>query len=156
MNPLSLKAYQDIKEIGLLNTRQLEVFHAILEHPNHTDMEIAELCGYFSETEDGRIIVDGNKARPRRKALSDIGVIEEAGVRRCEVSHFTAQTWKKKDYSLEAIKKRQDELKKKDSKFYFKKIQDTENLLRKLREKHAIALCAETRQSRLNDFKRGK
>ena len=144
MKPNSLTAYKEMQDSGLLNNRQLEVYQAILNNPNQTDRELAEILGQD----------DSNYVRPRRKALLDLGIIEESGSKKCSISHFTAETWKKKDFSIEAIKKRKEESKKKDSKWYLKRIQDEEKLLHKLRENYAIALAKESNQLRLKDFKK--
>lgn len=143
MNANSLKGFQELKDSGILNNRQLEVYQAIITNPNHTDRELAEILGQD----------DSNYVRPRRKALLDLGLIEESGSRRCEISHFTAETWKKKSYNLEDIKARLEKQKNKNSQYYWRKIQDAEKLMDKLKDKYFSALRREQKQMSIGDFK---
>jgi len=82
-------SYADLKEWGL-GDAQHEVYGVIKANADAgnflTDREIARTLGYS----------DPNKVRPRRFELMTFGLIEEAGKRRCSVSHKLAITWKTK------------------------------------------------------------
>ena len=43
METNSLKSFQELKDLGLLGKRQLEVYRTILENPNKTYRELADI-----------------------------------------------------------------------------------------------------------------
>jgi len=80
----SIKTYYEIIEEGLLGERQVEVYELLYQKPDLTDREItAELHQS-----------DPNYARPRRKELLDMGLIESSGKRKCSITHREVYQWR--------------------------------------------------------------
>lgn len=140
----SLKAFQELKDSGLLGKRQLEVYRAILENPNKTDRELSEILGEE----------DSNYERPRRRDLVKLGLIEKSGDRLCSISHKTASIWKKKNYDLNALLKKKEEENKRDSKYYMSKWKELEQKVKGVQEKYFEELRKEQKQTNLYEFKR--
>jgi len=144
METNSLKAFQELKDSGLLGKRQLEVYRTILENPNKTDREIADIM----QEEDS------NYERPRRRDLVKFGRVEKLGDRICEVSHKTASTWKKKNYDLNLLLKKKEESLKRDSKYYMSKWKELDDKVKKVQEKYFEELRKEQKQTNLFEFKK--
>lgn len=79
----SVQTYHEIEDEGLLGEMQLKVFNALKELGEASDREIAH---YLSAE-------DPNSVRPRRKELSDLDLIMEAGKRHCTVSGRMVLIW---------------------------------------------------------------
>lgn len=67
-----------------LGDRQSEIFHALQQLGNATDVELAEYLGH----------ADPNYVRPRRKELFDLGVVRAVEKRPCKVTGRTVYAWK--------------------------------------------------------------
>lgn len=80
----SIKTYNEIIAEGLLGDRQVEVYQLLEQRPDMTDMEITKALGQE----------DPNYARPRRKELLDMGLIESSGKRRCSITHREVYQWR--------------------------------------------------------------
>jgi hypothetical protein len=79
----SITTYHDILDEGWIGEAQEKVYKAIIDNPNSTDREIANLLSY----------PDPNKVRPRRKELLDMTLIKDNGTRECSVTNRTAHMW---------------------------------------------------------------
>jgi len=80
----SIKTYYEIIDEGLLGERQVEVYELLYKKSDLTDREItAELHQ-----------TDPNYARPRRKELLDMGLIESSGKRKCSITHREVYQWR--------------------------------------------------------------
>lgn len=66
-----------------LGERQAEVYHALQQLGNATDVEIAHHLGHL----------DPNYVRPRRKELLDLGVVRAAEKRPCKITGRTVYAW---------------------------------------------------------------
>jgi len=142
MHPNSLKCYNELQEAKILGKRQLEVFKQILETPDRTDREITELLNEE----------DPNYARPRRRDLEKLGIIEASGDRICTVSHKTATTWRKKNYDLDKVKIQKDKLNQKTSLYWANKIVETEKELIRHKVKYFNAMAREQKQTTLGEY----
>lgn len=80
----SIKTYYQIKEEGLIGDRQIEVYELLMKMPNLTDREITI---HLHQQ-------DPNYARPRRKELLDMGLIESSGKRKCSITHRIVYQWR--------------------------------------------------------------
>lgn len=78
----SVMSLQDLADT--LSDRRRAVYELIRRNPGRTDRELSREAGY----------ADPNQLRPRRTELLDMGLIREAGKRRCEVTGKTATTWR--------------------------------------------------------------
>ena len=78
----SLKAYMEIQPH--LGRMEADVLAAIKQHPRCTDSELTFFMGYG---------YDKNKVRPRRNKLLELGLIHDAGKRRCELTSMTCHVW---------------------------------------------------------------
>lgn len=140
METNSLKAFQEIKDSGLLGKRQLEVYRAILENPNKTDRELSEILGEE----------DSNYERPRRRDLVRLGLVEKSGDRLCSISHKTASIWKKKNYDLKLLLEKKNIIK--NSKYYLDLMMSIDKKLKATQEKYLAELMKERRQATLFNF----
>lgn len=77
----SILAYLSVG--GTLGAMQQVVLTAIVNHPGCTDRELCSKIG----------LTDANMLRPRRKELLDLELIEDGGVRTCEISGKKAHIW---------------------------------------------------------------
>ncbi len=80
----SIRTYYEILEEGLLGEGQEEVYKAIKDLGEATDVEVMQYLGYS----------DPNKVRPRRKELLDMHIIKDGGTRECKVTGRTVHQWK--------------------------------------------------------------
>ena len=80
----SIKTYHEIIAEGLLGDRQVEVYELLLKNVPLTDVEITQKLGKR----------DPNYVRPRRKELVDMGLVEDAGKRKCSITHREAYQWR--------------------------------------------------------------
>lgn len=83
MRDTSLETYKQLREEGVLGSREIEVLEAIRDNPMQTDQELTEILGYD----------DPNVVRPRRKALYDYKVITDCGKKKCSITGRKAYTW---------------------------------------------------------------
>jgi hypothetical protein len=144
MEENSLRAYKELKDSGLLSSRQIAVYHTILEHPNSTDREIAE----WLEEEDS------NYVRPRRRELVKLGIIEKSGNKICSISYKTAGTWIKKKYDLNKLLEQAENKNQKNSSWWWNKVKEQEKRLSLLKENYFKALFREEKQTNLGEFKK--
>ena len=79
----SIKTYHEIISEGLLGDRQVEVYELLAKNVPLTDMEITQKLGKK----------DPNYVRPRRKELVDMGIVEDAGKRKCSITNRDAYQW---------------------------------------------------------------
>ena len=79
----SLKAWQQLLESGRLAGARADFYRAIAEHPRMTATELYRfhLTGYSENT------------RTRFGELRDLGLIREAGSRKCTITGKTATVW---------------------------------------------------------------
>jgi len=73
----------EIIQSGRLNDMEEVVFRAFCEHPMSTDKEIEAYTG-----------LEINKITGRRNGLVDKGLMEECGVRECQVTHMNVLIWR--------------------------------------------------------------
>lgn len=78
----SLLAFEDILQVVTSRHREYMVALRGVGHPA-TDFEVTRFAGRS----------DPNYFRPRRNELVKVGVIREAGKRRCSITGKTALTW---------------------------------------------------------------
>lgn len=83
----SLEAYRDIIQSGLISEKRLDVFKAVIVYGPGTSAEIIQAANI-----DGNSIV--SQARARLNELREMGVIEEAGERKCKQTNRKAIVWR--------------------------------------------------------------
>ena len=86
----SIKTYRELEAEGVLSEGHHRVVLALKNLGEATDQEIKE---YLKEK-------DPNTVRPRRKELTDLYIVMEAGKRKCLITNRLAYVWKLRDEPL--------------------------------------------------------
>lgn len=81
---MSIKSYHELLEEGAIGEGQRVVWEYLARNADQTDREVARGLGFQ----------DPNATRPRRNELMHLGVVVEAGKRKCSVSGKTASVWR--------------------------------------------------------------
>ena len=81
MRQTSIEIYNQIKSNGLLSSRRLQIYKAIIDHPNSTASEILNKLGLKSN-QSGRFT-----------ELAESGVILAAFQRKCRITGNNANVW---------------------------------------------------------------